>query len=287
MQHFSFPKNYNVAKVIREALKEDIGDGDHTSLATINPYQNGQARLLVKENGIIAGVDLAIQIFKQADKKLQIKKLINDGSSVKKGDVVFTVKGSSRSILKAERLVLNFMQRMSGIATKTNKLTSLCKGTKTKLLDTRKTTPLLRVFEKWAVIIGGGYNHRFGLYDMILIKDNHVDYAGGIVPALRKTKQYLKSKNKNLKIEIETRNLNEIKEVLQEGGVHRILLDNFSPTEIKKALKIIDNKCETEASGNITEKNIRKYALTGVNYISSGSLTHSIKSLDLSLKAVK
>lgn len=287
MSSFFSPNKIDLKAFIGKAMNEDVGDGDHTSLATIGHKQEGEARLLVKENGIIAGVELAISIFKHFDPKLRVKKYINDGQRVKKDDVVFIVKGKSISILTTERLVLNCMQRMSGIATKTSFLVELCKGTKAKILDTRKTTPLFRYFEKWAVSIGGGVNHRFGLYDMILIKDNHIDYAGGITNAINKANQYLKRTKKRLPIEIETRNLNEIKEVLSVGNIQRILLDNFTPVQTKEAVRLINNKFETEASGNITEKNIRKYALTGVNYISSGSLTHSIKSLDLSLKAVK
>lgn len=281
------PPGFNIKKFIDEAIHEDVYDGDHTSLATINSRQTGQAHLIVKENGIIAGVALATEIFKRLDKNLQITTYIDDGKEIKKGDIAFTVQGKSRAILMAERLVLNCMQRMSGIATKTNRLVMLCKGTKVKVLDTRKTTPLFRPFEKWAVVIGGGTNHRFGLYDMILIKDNHIDYAGGITNAIIKTQEYLKTHNKKLAIEIETRNLAEIKEVIATGGIQRILLDNFTPNQIKSAVKLINNKFETEASGNITEKNIRQYALTGVDYISSGALTHNIKSIDLSLKAVK
>jgi len=284
---FSFPKSFDLNKFIDQSLLEDVGDGDHTSLSTINPDKTGEAKLLVKEDGIIAGVELAIAIFKRFDKQLKVTTYIADGTKVKKGDVIFSVKGKSISILTTERLALNCMQRMSGIATKTHSLVELCKGTNAKVLDTRKTTPLFRPFEKWAVTIGGGVNHRYGLYDMVLIKDNHIDYAGGITEAIKSTHEYLKKKRKKLSIEIETRNLNEIKEVLACGGVQRILLDNFKPAQIKNALRIINGKFETEASGNITEKNIRKYALTGVDFISSGSLTHSVKSLDLSLKAVR
>lgn len=287
MHYPALPKGFDLNKFIDQALREDIGDGDHTSLATIDQNKTGAAKLLVKESGVIAGVELAVSIFKRFDKKLKVIQYINDGEKVKKGDVVFIVRGRSSSILTTERLVLNCMQRMSGIATKTNSLVQLCRGTKAKVLDTRKTTPLFRPFEKWAVAIGGGTNHRFGLYDMILIKDNHIDYAGGVSNALRKTKEYLKKKKKTLPIEIETRNINEIKEVLLYGGIDRILLDNFSPVEIKKAIKLINGKFKTEASGNITEKNIRRYALSGVDFISSGALTHSIKSLDLSLKAIE
>lgn len=278
--------NFNIHKFIDQALAEDKGDGDHTSLACIPSLAKGKAHLLVKENGILAGVELALQIFKQVDKTLKIKTLITDGHSIKKGDIVLIVEGKAQSILLAERLVLNCMQRMSGIATYTHKLVQLCKGTKTKVIDTRKTTPNLRGLEKWAVLLGGGANHRIGLYDMILIKDNHIDYAGGIKKAIEAANAYLKSKNKKLKIEIEARNLEEVKQILSIGNVHRIMLDNFTTVDIKKAVKIINGKYETEASGGITEKTIAGYAKCGVDFISVGALTHSIKSLDLSLKAI-
>jgi nicotinate-nucleotide pyrophosphorylase (carboxylating) len=268
-------------------LAEDIGDGDHTTLATINANKKGKAQLIIKENGILAGVYLARLIAKEVSKSLKINELIADGTKVKKGDVAFTVEGNEQAILMAERLLLNCLQRMSGIATKTNYLTSLCSGTSAKLLDTRKTTPGMRILEKWAVKIGGGENHRIGLYDMILIKDNHVDYCGGITNAIKHANDYLKTKKKNLKIEIEVRTLAELKEVMAYGKVHRILLDNFTPQEIKNAVKIVNGKYITEASGGITEKNIRAYAKTGVDYISSGALTHNIKSIDMSLKAFK
>ncbi|MBL7889530.1 MAG: carboxylating nicotinate-nucleotide diphosphorylase [Bacteroidia bacterium] len=283
-----FPeKNYhfNVKQFIKQAIAEDIGDGDHTSLSCIPSKAKGKAKLLVKENAVIAGVELAVEIFKQVDKSLKVNVLINDGKKVKVGDVVLTVEGSSQSILLAERLVLNCMQRMSGIATKTNQLVQLCKGTKTKVIDTRKTTPNLRGLEKWAVVIGGGANHRIGLYDMILIKDNHIDYAGGIPQAIKAANKYLKSKKKKLKIEIEARNLDEVKQILEIGNVHRVMFDNFSYADIKKAIKLIDGKYETEASGGITEKTIGEYAKCGVDFISVGALTHHIKSIDLSLKA--
>lgn len=278
--------NFNIHKFINQALAEDKGDGDHTSLACIPSSAKGKAHLLVKENGILAGVELALQIFKQVDKTLKIKILITDGQSIKKGDIVLIVEGKAQSILLAERLVLNCMQRMSGIATYTNKLVQLCKGTKTKVIDTRKTTPNLRGLEKWAVLLGGGANHRIGLYDMILIKDNHIDYAGGIKKAIEAANVYLKSKKKKLKIEIEARNLDEVKQILSIGNVHRIMLDNFTTVDIKKAIKIINGKYETEASGGITEKTIASYAKCGVDFVSVGALTHSIKSLDLSLKAI-
>lgn len=275
-----------IDRIIDEALMEDIGDGDHSSDACIPASAKGKAKLLVKENGVIAGVSLAERIFSRFDPDLQVKVLIADGESVKVGDVVLTVDGSSRSILKTERLVLNFMQRMSGIATKTAKLNALISGTSAKLLDTRKTTPLLRELEKMAVKIGGGVNHRFGLYDMVMIKDNHIDLAGGIEAALSRTKSHLKSIGKDLKIEIEVRDFNELNEVLRVGGFDRIMLDNFDPEDEKKAVKVIAGRYETEASGGITEETIRAHALSGVDFISVGALTHNIKSLDLSLKAI-
>lgn len=278
--------NFNIQKFIVSALAEDVGDGDHTSLACIPNAAKGKAHLLVKENGILAGVDLALEIFKTVDKSLKVKVFIKDGSKIKVGDIILTVDGKSQSILLAERLVLNCMQRMSGIASKTSRLVQLCKGTKAKVIDTRKTSPNLRGLEKWAVVIGGGANHRIGLYDMILIKDNHIDYAGGIKQGIDASKKYLKSKNKKLSIEVEARNLNEVKEILSIGGIHRIMLDNFSIADIKKAVKLINGKYETEASGGITEKNIASYAQCGVDFISVGALTHHIKSLDLSLKAI-
>lgn len=268
------------------ALAEDVGDGDHTSLATIPAEAKGKAKLLVKEAGILAGVELALQIFAKVDPELKTEVLLQDGAVIQPGDIVFYVEGSAQSILKAERLVLNCMQRMSGIATKTHQIVQLVKGSGVKLLDTRKTTPGLRYLEKWAVRIGGGVNHRFGLYDMILIKDNHVDYAGGIKQAIKTARQYLLDQHKNLQIEIEVRNMNELQQVIDEGGADRILLDNFSPQQLKEAVKLLDKRYVTEASGGITLENIAEYAATGVDYISSGALTHSVKSLDLSLKAV-
>ena len=278
--------HFNIQQFISDALKEDMGDGDHTSLACIPASAKGKAQLLVKENGVLAGVQLAVEIFKKVDKSLKVKAFINDGSRIKIGDIVLIVEGKAQSILLAERLVLNCMQRMSGIATKTNYLVQLCKGTKAKVIDTRKTTPNLRGLEKWAVVIGGGANHRIGLCDMILIKDNHVDYAGGIKQAIEAANKYLKSNKKKLKIEIEARSIAEVKEILTVGNVHRIMLDNFSTDNIKKAVKLINGKYETEASGGITEQTINSYAKCGVDFISVGALTHSIKSLDLSLKAM-
>ena len=277
----------DIDRIIEEAIIEDIGDGDHTSLATIPADKTGKAHLVIKEPGILAGVDIAEMVFSKTDNSLKFQKLISDDSEVKPGDIVFTVEGCSISILSGERLALNFMQRMSGIATYTNKLASLIAGLNTKLLDTRKTTPLLRELEKYSVNVGGGENHRMGLYDMIMIKDNHIDFAGGIVPAIESTKKYLTDKNKDLKIEIEVKNLEELEIVLNYGGIDRIMLDNFTPEDLNKAVVIIDGKYETEASGGITEKTIRRYAETGVDYISVGALTHHIKSLDMSLLAVK
>jgi len=276
-----------VDQFIINALKEDIGDGDHTSLATIPPETAGKAKLLVKDNGILAGVELASEIFRIVDEQLKMTVFLADGVNIKFGDIAFEVEGSAQSILKAERLVLNCMQHMSGIATRTHEIVGMLKGTNTKVLDTRKTTPGMRYLEKWAVRIGGGVNHRFGLYDMILIKDNHVDYAGGIREAIESTQNYLKEKGKKLAIEIEVRDFDELEEVLQTGGVDRILLDNFKPHDLCEALNMIEGRYITEASGGITVDNIRDYAECGVDYISVGALTHSVKSLDLSLKAVK
>ena len=270
---------------VRRALSEDLGDGDHTSLACINEDEKSAARLEVRERGILAGIGVAKRVFELYDSSLEIEILKNDGDSVIEGDIAFIVKGSARSILSTERLVLNLMQRMSGIATKTHQMVEMISHTDAILLDTRKTTPGIRFIEKEAVAIGGGGNHRFGLYDMIMIKDNHIDYAGGISKAIRKTHSYLNANNKKLKIEIEVRSLNELDEVLTEGKVHRIMLDNFSPKEIENALKRIPQEYETEASGGITEENIVAYAETGVDFISVGALTHSVKSLDLGLKA--
>ncbi len=272
--------------IIKNAIREDVGDGDHSSLACIPTSAQGKARLLVKDEGIIAGVEFAKMIFKYVDQELKIEVFINDGEVVKYGDVVFQVSGSSQSILKAERLVLNSMQRMGAIATKTKLFVDLLKGTNTKILDTRKTTPGIRAIEKWAVKIGGGENHRFALYDMIMLKDNHNDFAGGITQAIAKTKQYLKDHNKELKIIVEARNLDEVQQILNAGGVYRILLDNFDYESTRKAVQLIGKQCLTESSGNINEKTIRNYAECGVNYISSGALTHSICNMDLSLKAI-
>lgn len=278
--------NFSIHQFISRALAEDIGDGDHTSLACIPSTAKGKAQLLVKENGILAGVELAIHIFKAVDPALRVKTLLKDGSKIKTGDIVLTVEGKSQSILIAERLVLNCMQRMSGIATKTAQLVALCAGTKAKVIDTRKTTPGIRALEKWSVVIGGGANHRIGLYDMILIKDNHIDYAGGISQAIEAANNYLKAKKKKLKIEVEARNLEEVKQILAVGNVQRIMLDNFNYADTRKAVKMIAGKYEIESSGGINEKTIRNYAKCGVDFISVGALTHNIKSLDLSLKAI-
>jgi nicotinate-nucleotide pyrophosphorylase (carboxylating) len=271
--------------IIENAIREDVGDGDHSSLACIPANATGKAKLLVKDQGIIAGVDFAKMIFHYVDQSLKVETFLNDGTPVKYGDIVFHVSGSSQSILKAERLVLNSMQRMSAIATKTKSFVDLLEGTTTKVLDTRKTTPGIRAIEKWAVKIGGGENHRFALYDMIMLKDNHIDFAGGIPQAIQKTKEYLKATNRDLKIIVEARNLDEVTQILTAGGVYRILLDNFDYETTKDAVKLIGDQCLTESSGNINEKTIRNYAECGVNYISSGALTHSIYNLDLSLKA--
>lgn len=272
--------------IITNAIREDVGDGDHSSLACIPASAQGKAKLLVKDEGIIAGVEFAKMIFSYVDKEMKVETFINDGERVKYGDIVFHVSGSSQSILKAERLVLNSMQRMSAIATKTKMFVDLLEGTKTKILDTRKTTPGIRAIEKWAVKIGGGENHRFALYDMIMLKDNHNDFAGGIPQAIAKTKQYLIDNNKDLKIIVEARNLEEVQQILDSGGVYRILLDNFDYETTKKAVQMIGMQCLTESSGNINEKTIRYYAECGVNYISSGALTHSVYNMDLSLKAL-
>ncbi len=270
---------------IQQSIAEDVGDGDHTSLATIPQNVTGKAKLLVKEEGILAGVELAIAIFNQIDPALTIETILTDGDAVAPGDIAFLVEGKTHSILLAERLVLNCMQRMSGIATKTNRIVKLLEGYKTKVLDTRKTTPGLRYLEKWAVRIGGGVNHRIGLYDMILIKDNHVDYAGGITNAIVQANKYLTTTQRKLQIEIEVRNLDELKQVLAVGEVDRIMLDNFELHDLRAAVLLIDGEFLTEASGGIVEANVTAYAACGVDFISMGELTHSVKSLDLSLKA--
>ncbi len=271
--------------IIVNALREDVGDGDHSSLACIPPEANGTAQLLVKDDGILAGVEFAKKVFQQIDSALEITVFIPDGEFVRYGDIAFKVSGRSQSILKAERLVLNAMQRMSAIATKTRRYVEILADLKTQILDTRKTTPGIRALEKWAVQIGGGTNHRFGLYDMVMLKDNHIDFAGGIEQAILKTNQYLKNNDLNLKIEIETRNLDEVKEVLRIGQVDRIMLDNFNFNDLRTAVKLINSRFETEASGGITEDTLRQYAECGVDFISSGALTHSVSNMDLSLKA--
>lgn len=272
--------------IITNAIREDVGDGDHSSLACIPASATGKAKLLVKDEGIIAGVEFAKMIFKHVDPNLEMEVFLPDGTIVKYGDVVFHVSGSSQSILKAERLVLNAMQRMSAIATKTKVFVDLLEGTKTKILDTRKTTPGIRAIEKWAVKIAGGENHRFALYDMIMLKDNHNDFAGGITQAIQKTNAYLKNNNLDLKIIVEARNLDEVAEILRNEGVYRILLDNFNFDDTRKAVEMIGDKCLTESSGGIDEKTVRRFAECGVDFVSSGALTHSIYNMDLSLKAI-
>lgn len=265
---------------------EDIGDGDHTTLSCIPSTATGKSQLIIKENGVLAGVEIAREIFRAFDSELNMTVFINDGAEVKVGDVAFVVEGKIQSLLQTERLMLNIMQRMSGVATRTREYVNALKGTKTRVLDTRKTTPGLRLLEKEAVKIGGGVNHRIGLYDMILLKDNHVDFAGGIEKAIRRTQEYLKEKNKNLKIEIEVRNFDELAQVMAVGGVDRIMLDNFTPVNTRKAVEIIGGRYETESSGGITFDTLKEYAECGVDYISVGALTHSVKSLDMSFKAV-
>ncbi len=274
-----------IDQIIENALCEDIGDGDHSSLSCIPADAIGVAQLIIKDEGILAGVELAEKIFLKFDARLKVTTFIKDGEKVGPGDIAFEVKGSSISILSTERLVLNFMQRMSGIATATHDLVELTKGTKVKLLDTRKTTPGIRYMEKWAVRIGGGHNHRFALYDMIMLKDNHIDYAGGIRNAIEKANEYLTATNRTLKIEIEVRNKQELAEVIEVGNVDRIMLDNFTPSQISEVIASIPSKYEVEASGGITRETIHAYAETGVDYISVGALTHSFKSMDMSLKA--
>ena len=272
--------------IIANAVREDVGEGDHSSLACIPKDARGKAKLLVKDTGIIAGVEFAKKVFDYIDPELKLEILINDGKDVKKGDIVFFVEGSSQSILKAERLVLNGMQRMSAIATKTNEYVQKLTGTQTQILDTRKTTPGLRALEKWAVKIGGGGNHRFALYDMIMLKDNHIDFAGGISNAIEKTRSYLKENNLDLRIIVEARDLKEVAEILEHEDIYRVLIDNFSFEDTRKAVELINKKCQTESSGGITLDTVRKYADCGVDFVSSGALTHSISNMDLSLKAV-
>lgn len=278
-------KDELIDELLDLAFAEDIGDGDHTTLCCIPEDEMGKSQLIVKEEGILAGVDIAMKVFKKFDPELKPTVFIHDGAHVKPGDIAFVVEGKVRSLLQTERLMLNIMQRMSGIATVTHKYMEELKGLKTKVLDTRKTTPGMRMLEKEAVKIGGGVNHRIGLFDMILLKDNHVDFAGGIANAINKAKDYIKKNNKDLKIEIEVRNLDELKQVLEIGGVDRIMLDNFTPQLTKEAVKMIDGKYETESSGGITFATLREYGECGVDYISVGALTHSVKGLDMSFKA--
>jgi nicotinate-nucleotide pyrophosphorylase (carboxylating) len=280
-------QNYDIASFIQLALKEDVGDGDHTTLSTIPADAKGSAHLLVKDSGILSGVDIAREVFRQVDHTLQFEQNLHDGATIHHGDIAFRLHGSSRSITIGERLALNIMQRMSGIATKTHRMQQLIAHTSCKLLDTRKTTPGFRYFEKLAVTHGGGVNHRFGLYDMILVKDNHVDYCGGVKPALHNVKTYLQQTGKDLQVEVEARNMDEIAQILDAGIAFRILLDNFKPDAMAEAVKFINGRVWTEASGGINETNIAAYAETGVDFISIGALTHQISSLDMSLKAIK
>ena len=276
----------NLDQYVKLSIEEDVKDGDHSTLSCIPGNNIGSVELLIKESGIIAGIEIAKSIFKTFNENIIFKPILKDGQEVKNGDVAFEVSGSSQSILTIERLVLNVMQRMSAISTLTKKYVKEIDGLKTKILDTRKTTPLNRFLEKKAVQIGGGFNHRFGLYDMIMLKDNHIDFAGGIKNAIEKSNRYVKNKGLDIKIEIETRNLGELKQVLEYGEVDRIMLDNFNFSDLKTAVKLIDGKFETEASGGINLKTVRKYALCGVDYISVGALTHSVNNMDLSLKAI-
>lgn len=278
---------YNLDEQIKLWFAEDIGDGDHTTLSCIPAEARGKSRLIIKEDGVLAGVEVAKRIFGAFDPDLKMTQLLHDGDRVKKGDVAFEVEGRIQSLLQTERLMLNVMQRMSGIATRTAEYVKRLEGTHTRVLDTRKTTPGLRLLEKEAVKIGGGCNHRIGLYDMILLKDNHVDFAGGIDKAITRAKEYCQAKGKDLKIEIEVRNFDEIRQVLAVGGVDRIMLDNFTPADTRKAVELIGGRYETESSGGITFDTLRDYAECGVDYISVGALTHSVKSLDMSFKAVK
>ena len=278
--------NEALETILKNAITEDLGDGDHSSLSCIPAEAEDKAQLLIKQVGILAGLEIAKEVFNLIDPSLKFEQFQFDGNNVNPGDRAFIISGKTRSILQAERLVLNIMQRMSGIATTTHEYVKKIVGTKAKILDTRKTTPGFRYLEKQAVKIGGGENHRMGLYDMIMLKDNHVDFAGGIKQAIKKANEYLQQVNKNIKIEIEVRNINELNEVLETGNVHRIMLDNFSPEQTKEAVQLINNRYETESSGGITLKNIRAYAEAGVDYISVGALTHQIKSLDMSLKAI-
>ena len=278
--------NKEIDLIIANAIREDVGAGDHSSLACIPYDAAGKAKLLVKEDGVISGVEFAKRVLNYVDPGLKIDVLIEDGSCVKPGDICFYVSGNSQSILKSERLILNAMQRMSAISTKTKKFVDILEGTSTKILDTRKTTPGIRALEKWAVKIGGGKNHRFALYDMIMLKDNHIDFCGGITKAIVKTKEYLLENHLNLKIIVEARNLEEIKEILKSDNVYRILIDNFNYKDTRKAVSLIGDKCFTESSGGITLETLKNYAECGVDYISSGAITHSVCNMDLSLKAI-
>ena len=278
------PKEY-LLKHIELSLSEDIGDGDHSSLACISKSETNKAKLVAKQEGIICGIDIAREVYALVDKSIKFTAMMKDGDRIKKGDIIFRVEGSAIGILTSERTALNYMQRLSGIATSTNEYVELIKGTRTKLLDTRKTTPSMRLFEKYAVKVGGGYNHRIGLYDMIMLKDNHIDFAGGVENAITKTKEYLKSLGKELKIEVEVRSMEELERVLKIGGINRIMLDNFTPELLQKAIERIGGKYETESSGGINKETILSFAKTGVDFISVGALTHQIKSLDLSLVA--
>lgn len=271
-------------EIIQEALSEDIGNGDHSSIASVPLTITGEMKLLAKDNGILAGIDVVRMVIREVDPTITMETFMQDGDEIKKGDLIFVLRGPARSMLTAERTLLNFMQRMSGIATQARQYADAVKGTHAIILDTRKTTPNMRAFEKYAVKVGGAENHRFGLFDMVMLKDNHIDFAGGIEKAIDATHNYLKNNNLPLKIEIETRSIDEVKRVLDHGGVNRIMLDNFTPAQIKEAVKLIDGRYETEASGGITMETLREYAETGVDYISVGALTHHIKSLDLSLK---
>jgi len=283
----SYITDESLEQFIKQALAEDVGDGDHSSLAAIPDQAQNRAKLLVKGTGILAGVELAQDIIRHVDATLTLEVLLTDGTPVKPGDIAFYVAGKAQSILTAERLVLNCMQRMSGIATYTHQLNQLIADTNARLLDTRKTTPNFRMMEKWAVLIGGGVNHRYGLFDMIILKDNHVDYAGGIKQAISATHEYLQRTNRQLQIVVETRNLQEVQQVLETGGVSRIMLDNMAPEQLREAVQLINGQFPTEASGGITNETIAAIAATGVDFISVGALTHSIRSLDLSLKAVQ
>lgn len=278
--------HFDLARFVKYALQEDQGKGDHTSLATVPKFLQGKMQLLVKEEGVLAGVEAAQAILKHIDPRIQMKRFLADGSKVSAGDRAFELKGNAQGLLLAERLVLNVMQRMSGIATHTARLQQVCAGTGAKVVDTRKTTPGFRFFEKWAVLIGGGANHRFGLYDMILIKDNHVDFCGNLESTIASAKTYLKKHKLNIPIEVETRSLQDVKRVLAAGGVQRVMFDNFTPAQTRKAVKLVRGKFQTESSGGINEKNIAAYAAAGVDYISVGALTHQVKSLDLSLKFI-